>query len=242
MAVHFRRFRSVHGSLNTLLPALHQKNVPPGPRPRHRNRCCENAARFFHQTSFLSPHYWNPGSISQVVNLATNLINEIGNRYIHTALDCYVDEFISTLGNSIAQSAISTSNKFIKEVLKDFPTSSSFVSDEDCVTVDEAVIKEYELPETIAIPIGHNRVKIKFDTLIAIIGVIISLFALFKPSASEQEQLALQRTEVQILSEILESTKASNATTSEQLDTLKESVDTIQKEIAESKNNESENQ
>ncbi len=188
-------------------------------------------------------------NLSEVVNLATNLINEIGNRYIHTALDCYVDEFISTLGNSIAQSAISTSNKFIKEVLKDFPTSSSFVSDEDCVTVDEdcvtvdeAVIKEYELPETIAIPIGHNRVKIKFDTLIAIIGVIISLFALFKPSASEQEQLALQRTEVQILSEILESTKAFNATTSEQLDTLKESVDTIQKEIAESKNNESENQ
>ena len=163
-------------------------------------------------------------NLSEVVNLATNLINEIGNRYIHTALDCYVDEFISTLGNSIAQSAISTSNKFIKEVLKDFSTSSSFVSDEDCVTVDEAVIKEYELPETIAIPIGHNRVKIKFDTLIAIIGVIISLFALFKPS------------------EILESTKASNATTSEQLDTLKESVDTIQKEIAESKNNESENQ
>ena len=181
-------------------------------------------------------------NLSEVVNLATNLINEIGNRYIHTALDCYVDEFISTLGNSIAQSAISTSNKFIKEVLKDFPTSSSFVSDEDCVTVDEAVIKEYELPETIAIPIGHNRVKIKFDTQKAIIGVIISLFALFKPSASEQEQLALQRTEVQILSEILESTKASNATTSEQLDTLKESVDTIQKEIAESKNNESENQ
>lgn len=53
--------------------------------------------------------------------------------------------------------------------------------------------------------------------------------------------IALQRTEVQILSEILESTKASNATTSEQLDALKESVDTIQKEISESKNNESEN-
>lgn len=37
------------------------------------------------------------------------------------------------------------------------------------------------------------------------------------------------------------STYFPNATTAEQLDTLKESVDTIQKEIAESKNNESEN-
>ena len=179
-------------------------------------------------------------SLTEVVNLAANLINEIGNHYIHTALDCYVDEFTSTFGNSIAQSAISTSNKFVKEVLKDFPTSSDFIPDKDYVTVDEAVIKEYELPEKIAIPIGHNRVKIKFDTLLAIIAIIISLFS-SKPSATEQEQLALQRTEVQILSEILESTKASNATTSEQLDTLKESVDTLQKEIAESKNNESEN-
>ena len=75
------------------------------------------------------------------------------------------------------------------------------------------------------------------NTVIAIIALIVTL----RPSVTEQERLALQRTEVQILSEILESTKASNATTSEQLDALKESVDTIQKEISESKNNESEN-
>lgn len=190
-------------------------------------------------------------SLTEVVNLAANLINEIGNRYIHTALDCYVDEFTSTFGNSIAQSAISTSNKFVKEVLKDFPTSSGFVSDEDCVTVDEAVIKEYELPEKIAIPIGHNRVKIKFDTLIAIIGVIISLFALFKPSASEQEQLALERNQVQILTGILENTESSDPETAKKLDTLQESVDEMnshlasieqyQKENAESENTESKN-
>lgn len=190
-------------------------------------------------------------SLTEVVNLAANLINEIGNHYIHTALDCYVDEFTSTFGNSIAQSAISTSNKFVKEVLKDFPTSSGFVSDEDCVTVDEAVIKEYELPEKIAIPIGHNRVKIKFDTLIAIIGVIISLFALFKPSASEQEQLALERNQVQILTGILENTESSDPETAKKLDTLQESVDEMnshlasieqyQKEIAESENTESKN-
>ena len=190
-------------------------------------------------------------SLTEVVNLASNLINEIGNRYIHTALDCYVDEFTSTFGNSIAQSAISTSNKFVKEVLKDFPTSSGFVSNEGCVTVDEAVIKEYELPETIAIPIGHNRVKIKFDTLIAIIGVIISLFALFKPSASEQEQLALERNQVQILTSILENTESSDPETAKKLDTLQESVDEMnshlasieqyQKENAESENTESKN-
>ena len=34
-------------------------------------------------------------NLSEVVNLATNLINEIGNRYIHTALDCYLIPFSS---------------------------------------------------------------------------------------------------------------------------------------------------
>ena len=75
------------------------------------------------------------------------------------------------------------------------------------------------------------------NTVIAIIALVVAL----RPSATEQEQLALQRTEVQILSEILENTKASNATTSEQLDILKESVDTLQKELAESEGIESEN-
>ena len=125
--------------------------------------------------------------------------------------------------------------------MKNLTPSPAFIPDEDYITLDKKVIKEYELPETIAIPIGHNRIKMKLDTLLAIIAIIISLFS-SRPSASEQEQLALQRTEVQILSEILENTKASNATTSEQLDTLKESVDKIQKELAESKNNESGNQ
>jgi phage shock protein A len=51
----------------------------------------------------------------------------------------------------------------------------------------------------------------------------------------------LHQTKVKILSEILENTKASNATTSEQLDALKETVDTLQKEISEFENKKSKN-
>lgn len=193
----------------------------------------ENAMKILSETS--------PVGMLEAVKLSADYLNQLGTASISTNLQFAMESLLSTLGDSAPYAAISASNAVVKELIKDFPTPSDFVSDEDYVTVDEAVIKEYELPETIAIPIGHNRIKMKFDTLIALLALIVSLLAL-KPSASEQEQLALQRTEVQILSEILESTKASNATTAEQLDTLKESVDTIQKEIAESKNNESENQ
>lgn len=192
----------------------------------------ENAMKILSETS--------PVGMLEAVKISADYLNQLGTASISTNLQFAMEAFLSTLGDSAPYDAISASNAVVKELIKDFPTSSDFIPDKDYVTVDEAVIKEYELPEKIAIPIGHNRVKIKFDTLLAIIAIIISLFS-SKPSATEQEQLALQRTEVQILSEILESTKASNATTSEQLDTLKESVDTLQKEIAESKNNESEN-
>lgn len=192
----------------------------------------ENAMKILSETS--------PVGMLEAVKISADYLNQLGTASISTNLQFAMESFLSTLGDSAPYAAISASNAVVKELIKDFPTSSDFIPDKDYVTVDEAVIKEYELPEKIAIPIGHNRVKIKFDTLLAIIAIIISLFS-SKPSATEQEQLALQRTEVQILSEILESTKASNATTSEQLDTLKESVDTLQKEIAESKNNESEN-
>lgn len=192
----------------------------------------ENAMKILSETA--------PVGMLEAVKLSADYLNQLGSASISTNLQFAIESLLSTLGDSAPYAAISASNAVVKELIKDFPTSSDFIPDKDYVTVDEAVIKEYELPEKIAIPIGHNRVKIKFDTLLAIIAIIISLFS-SKPSATEQEQLALQRTEVQILSEILESTKASNATTSEQLDTLKESVDTLQKEIAESKNNESEN-
>lgn len=180
-------------------------------------------------------------SISEIVKLSADYINELGNLYISTSLQSAVTAYISALGSSITQSTASASNIVVKEVMKNLTPSPAFIPDEDYITLDKKVITEYELPETIAIPIGHNRIKMKLDTLLAIIAIIISLFS-SRPSASEQEQLALQRTEVQILSEILENTKASNATTSEQLDTLKESVDKIQRELAESKNNESGNQ
>ena len=180
-------------------------------------------------------------SISEIVKLSADYINELGNLYISTSLQSAVTAYISALGSSITQSTASVSNIVVKEVMKNLTPSPAFIPNEDYITLDKKVIKEYKLPETVAIPIGHNRIKMKLDTLLAIIAILISLFS-SRPSASEQEQLALQRTEVQILSEILENTKASNATTSEQLDTLKESVDKIQKELAGSKNNESGNQ
>ena len=147
--------------------------------------------------------------------------------------------FTDFLNESLSQSSVSPAKTVIKELIEEiipsnpqFETADTSDSSTDYVFLDQSAIKEYELPETLAIPIGHNRIKIKFDTLISIIALIVSLFALLKPSAADPEQLALQRTEVQLLSEILENTESSDSDTAKKLDALQESIDELNSHFA----------
>lgn len=176
-------------------------------------------------------------SLSAVSNLASDFV-------ITPELQEAMDSLISSIGSSVSPAAISAIKSAVKETLSArTEIQPESTSDTEYVIVENSIVSDFD-NATNTFPVDSKHSKMTFDrflnllnTVIAIITMIVTL----RPSATEQEQLALQRTEVQILSEILESTKASNATTSEQLDTLKESVDTIQKEISESKNNESEN-
>ena len=176
-------------------------------------------------------------SLSVVSNLASDFV-------ITPELQETMDSLISSIGSSVSPAAISAIKSAVKETLSArTEIQPESTSDTKYVIVENSIVSDFD-NATNTFPVDSKHSKMTFDrflnllnTVIAIITMIVTL----RPSATEQEQLALQRTEVQILSEILESTKASNATTSEQLDTLKESVDTIQKEISESKNNESEN-
>ena len=176
-------------------------------------------------------------SLTVVSNLASDFV-------ITPELQETMDSLISSIGSSVSPAAISAIKSAVKETLSArTEIQPESTSDTEYVIVENSIVSDFD-NATNTFPVDSKHSKMTFDrflnllnTVIAIITMIVTL----RPSATEQEQLAVQRTEVQILSEILESTKASNATISEQLDTLKESVDTIQKEISESKNNESEN-
>lgn len=176
-------------------------------------------------------------SLSSMSNLASDSV-------ITPELPEALDSLISSIGSSVSPVAISASKNVIKEMLSaktEFHPETT--ADIEYVIIDNSIISDFDnASDTSPIDSKHSKMTFArflslFNTVISVITLILSLH----PSASEQEQLALQRTEVQILSEILENTKASSATISEQLDTLKESVDKIQKELAESENNESEN-
>ena len=176
-------------------------------------------------------------SLSVVSNLASDFV-------ITPELQEAMDSLISSIGSSVSPAAISAIKSAVKEILSArTEIQPESTSDTEYVIVENSIVSDFD-NATNTFPVDSKHSKMTFDRFLNLLNTVIAIITLIvtlRPSATEQEQLALQRTEVQILSEILESTKASNATTSEQLDTLKESVDTIQKEISESKNNESEN-
>lgn len=176
-------------------------------------------------------------SLSVVSNLASDFV-------ITPELQEAMDSLISSIGSSVSPAAISAIKSAVKETLSArTEIQPESTSDTEYVIVENSIVSDFD-NATNTFPVDSKHSKMTFDRFLNLLNTVIAIITLIvtlRPSATEQEQLALQRTEVQILSEILESTKASNATTSEQLDTLKESVDTIQKEISESKNNESGN-
>lgn len=176
-------------------------------------------------------------SLSVVSNLASDFV-------ITPELQEAMDSLILSIGSSISPAAISAIKSAVKEALSArTEIQPESTSDTEYVIVENSIVSDFD-NTTNTFPVDSKHSKMTFDRFLNLLNTVIAIIALIvtlRPSATEQEQLALQRTEVQILSEILESAKASNATTSEQLDALKESVDTIQKEISESKNNESEN-
>ena len=176
-------------------------------------------------------------SLSAISQLASDIT-------VTPELQKALDSLISSIGSSVSSTTISAGRNAVKEILAiRTEVQPESTSDAEYVIIDNSIISDFD-NATDTFPIDSKHSKMTFDRFLNLLNTVIAIIALvvaLRPSATEQEQLALQRTEVQILSEILENTKASNATTSEQLDALKETVDTLQKEISEFENKKSKN-
>lgn len=176
-------------------------------------------------------------SLSAISQLASDIT-------ITPELQKALDSLISSIGSSVSSTTISAGKNAVKEILAiRTEVQPESTSDAEYVIIDNSIISDFD-NATDTFPIDSKHSKITFDRFLSLLNTVLAIIALvisLRPSTTEQEQLALQRTEIKILSEILENTKASNATTSEQLDALKETVDTLQKEISEFENKKSKN-
>ena len=126
----------------------------------------------------------------------------------------------------------------------DFPEDlSGLPIDDDYVVIDKSDNKEYEIPDKIAISIGHSRIKIKTSDFISILLTIISIFvsisiSVFQYSEAqtkseieiEQKQNdefynQLLQSQNQMLRDLLHDIDLSSSSQAEVLQSLKESVE-----------------
>ena len=116
-------------------------------------------------------------------------------------------------------------------------------NNDDYVTVDEEPIKEFEIPDSIAIPIGSNRVRIKTEFFITILITIFFAFLNFSMNIYQgyrnekneiryqEKQLQLKRKENKALRTFLESVDLSASSGAETIKNLKESILSIESSL-----------
>lgn len=130
-------------------------------------------------------------------------------------------------------------------VLEALNDSASFPED-DFITCDEAPVKVWNVPDSIAIPVGNNRIRMKTDIFIAILGSvlvpiflwiagqIVDLNAAHAKAQTESQRLEIEQERNDLLREhnqlfrqyieLLISTDTSSSSEAEQIEHLKESL------------------
>lgn len=166
----------------------------------------------------------------------------------------FISDITKTLNNSYKLNVIPTltSSKEWTDLfflLEDHGNLSDSVKNEDdYLTLDEQVVKEFEIPESVVIPIGHNRVRMATGTFLTILGMLFSIlltlcqfYLSYKSSESQdvhdekQEQLSEDQIKIlqmqnEILNKLLSSVDASSSSQSDTINDLKKYTQDLQVE------------
>lgn len=119
--------------------------------------------------------------------------------------------------------------------------------EDDFVIVDDTTVKTYELPDSVYIPIGNNRIKMPTSFLLALIDLIISTIltisiAIAQSNSSrteqinqmqiEESQLELQRAQNEMLQQLLHNIDTSSSSEAEIIKELKKTVEELNKQCS----------
>ena len=119
--------------------------------------------------------------------------------------------------------------------------------EDDFVIVDDTTVKTYELPDSVYIPIGNNRIKMPTSFLLALIDLIISTIltisiAIAQSNSSrteqinqmqiEESQLELQRAQNEMLQQLLHNIDTSSSSEAETIKELKKTVEELNKQCS----------
>lgn len=214
----------------------------------------DSALSAFHEASVLASKFVNPAVLEFAQNVMKSPMAEFieNNHILSSVLDRPGMETIA--GSQILKDAgiqvnvgASINELFSERIKSSFSEvkQSDVSSDSDYVTVPDSTVKEICVPETIAIPIGNHRVRIRTDLFISILLVLIeltvNLLLSFVPqSASQpdeeqikyhQAQEVIQQWQNHSILELLRDIDTSVSSQAEYLQELKESLEDQNSEI-----------
>lgn len=225
-------------------------------------------------TEMVRPYHELYGIAAQSISFSlTELSNNIAKEMADTIAASFSNSFASKEVSEAFRKMCTAPNliNVLKGHTYDFSEEPDRLPIDDYVTVDKSVVKEYNIPDSIAIPIGHNRIKMKTSDFIALIALIsqfiFAIISLIPSVPTEAETKQIQAEEAQILllesqnqmlcdlfhnidlssssqAEFLQSLKESVEAQSSAISDLEESLDSIQQSLdnmSESENTESEN-
>lgn len=128
-----------------------------------------------------------------------------------------------------------------------YPKDLGGLSEDDFAIVDDTTVKTYELPDSVYIPIGNNRIKMPTSFLLALIDLIISTIltisiAIAQSNSSqsdqikqvqiEESQLELQRAKNEMLQQLLHNIDTSSSSEAETIKELKKTVEELNKQCS----------
>lgn len=153
-----------------------------------------------------------------------------------------VSSYLDFSSEKIIFPDLSSVDKGVWEVLD----NESNFSDDDFITFDEEPIQEWNIPDTIAIPIGNKRMRMKTDIFISILsgiiipvlfgvaGLIVDLHDSCIEATTEAQRLEIEQERNNLLREnnnlisqyidLLMSTDTSNSSEADEIEDWKESL------------------
>lgn len=135
-------------------------------------------------------------------------------------------------------SAISNLVSSMASVFENFHNSSNSLED-DFVIADQKLTKEFEIPDTIAVPIGHKRVRIKTELFLSIlISIFFGLVGCIQTGLNNQQSikseknyqdslLQIEEERNQIIHDFLDSIDLSSSSQSDSIDSVLKSIECL---------------
>lgn len=171
-------------------------------------------------------------------------INLLSNSEIGLSLKLLAHNF-EIIRNEHNISGIAESLHRLSSSLEKISYDLNYSSDDDYVILDETPIKELDISETIVVPIGNNRFRMKTSDLITLLSTIFTILLTISglvfnriDAASnnqfaqqlietEQERKSIEHQENQILREFLDSIDTSESSKSDIIDNLIQSIEDL---------------